>query len=562
MSSLDKGKSAVYFGVGINSKKAHGKIRFYNENTHPVSQNEAFSSPAAKETRSAESEKARFFTALGKTVEKTKKTANLARTEIGEDEAQIFEIHAMLLEDEDFLESVVSALEMGMSAEAAVEKSAEDFYLQLRALGDEYLSARASDIKDIAGGLLLELGESNEGERREEINGDGQYILVAEDLTPSQTVRLDKNKILGFVTFSGTPTSHASILAKAMGIPAVVGAQKIPTEYDGKYCLLDGATGKITLEPSESEKREFLKACSKEKRIDTEHDKYMRSLLNTPAVTRSGHKVMIYANIGSKNEVDGALLNGAEGIGLYRSELSYLSRKAQPTEDELYSEYREVVEKMQGRRVIIRTLDVGADKQAPYLGIEKEENPSLGFRGVRFCLENKNMFLIQLRAILRASAHGRVSIMIPMVSTLDELRRTRLLIKEAMSELNLRGQGYDKSIELGIMIETPASAIMADAFAKEVDFFSVGTNDLLQYTLAADRQNSKVSHLTEEAEAVLRLIKNAAEAIHENDGWIGVCGEMAADLRYTQELVSIGVDELSVSPPYLLGIRQKVCDSK
>ena len=271
---------------------------------------------------------------------------------------------------------------------------------------------------------------------------------------------------------------------------------------------------------------------------------------------------MIYANIGAKNEVDGALLNGAEGIGLYRSELSYLSRRAQPTEDELYSEYREVVEKMQGRRVIIRTLDVGADKQAPYLGIEKEENPSLGFRGVRFCLENKNMFLIQLRAILRASAHGRVGIMIPMISTLDELRRTRLLIKEAMDELLLRGQGYDKSIELGIMIETPASAIMADAFAKEVDFFSVGTNDLLQYTLAADRQNSKVSHLTEEAEAVLRLIKNAAEAIHENDGWIGVCGEMAADLRYTQELVSIGVDELSVSPPYLLGIRHKVCDSK
>ncbi|MBO5379869.1 MAG: phosphoenolpyruvate--protein phosphotransferase [Clostridia bacterium] len=559
MSSLDKGKSTVYFGVGINSKKAHGKIRFYNENTHPVSQNEAFSSPTVKETRSAESEKARFFKALEKTVEKTKKTANLARTEIGEDEAQIFEIHAMLLEDEDFLESVVSALESGLSAERAVEKSAEDFYLQLRALGDEYLSARASDIKDIAGGLLLELGSKAENC---EIEDDGQYILVSEDLTPSQTVRLDKNKILGFITFSGTPTSHASILAKAMGIPAVVGAQKIPTEYDGKYCLLDASSGKITVAPSESEKREFLKMCNQEKRIDTEHDKYMRSLLNTPAVTRSGHKVMIYANIGAKNEVDGALLNGAEGIGLYRSELSYLSRRAQPTEDELYSEYREVVEKMQGRRVIIRTLDVGADKQAPYLGIEKEENPSLGFRGVRFCLENKNMFLIQLRAILRASAHGRVGIMIPMISTLDELRRTRLLIKEAMDELLLRGQGYDKSIELGIMIETPASAIMADAFAKEVDFFSVGTNDLLQYTLAADRQNSKVSHLTEEAEAVLRLIKNAAEAIHENDGWIGVCGEMAADLRYTQELVSIGVDELSVSPPYLLGIRQKVCDSK
>lgn len=562
MSSLENEKVRIFYGVGINSKKAHGKLRFYEETSSPVSENGGARDASQANARSPKEEKTRFFDALNKAVERTKKTASIARHEIGEDEAQIFEIHAMLLEDEDFLESVISGIDSGLSAEASVAKSAESFYLQIRALGDEYLSARASDIKDIAGGILFELGKSKEGIQALAENGDEKYILVAKDLTPSQTVRLDKNKILGFITFSGTPTSHASILAKAMGIPAVVGADKIPSEHNGKYCLLDGATGKIVVEPSESERQEFLDAFTKEKRIDSEHDKYMRALLKTPAVTRSGHKVMIYANVGSKLEIDGALLNGAEGIGLYRSELSYLEKISPPTEEELYSEYRYVVEKMQGRRVIIRTLDIGADKQAPYFGIEKEENPSLGFRGVRYCLENKELFLTQLRAILRASAHGRVSIMIPMISTLDEVKRTKGLIKESMKELDARTQKYDKKIELGIMIETPASAIMADELSKEVSFFSVGTNDLIQYTVAADRQNGRVAHLTDEVDAVLRLISFAADAIHENDGWIGVCGEMAADLRYTQELVSAGVDELSVSVPHLLGIRQKVCDCK
>lgn len=555
MNSLDK--ENVYFGVGINAKKAHGKIRFYEEAS--VLENQPFLHSVAEEKRPREAEKLRFLEALKRTAEKTKKTAEIARAQIGKEEAQIFEIHAMLLEDEDFLESVESCIDSGLCVEDAVKKSAEKFYLQLRSLGDEYLSARASDIKDIAGGILLELGDKAQND---EIDGDGQYILVAEDLTPSQTVRLDKNKILGFVTFSGTPTSHASILAKAMGIPAIVGADRIPREHNGKYCLLDGATGKIKVSPGEREKREFLKACANEKRLDSEHDRYMRSLLNTPAVTRSGHRMMIYANVGSIVEVEGALLNGAEGIGLYRSELGYLSRSIPPSEAELYSEYREIASKMQGRRVIIRTLDVGADKQAPYLGIEKEENPALGFRGVRFCLENKELFSTQLRAILRASVHGRVSIMIPMVSTVEEITAVKELLKEAMASLDLREQKYDKEIELGVMIETPSAAIMADVLAKEVRFFSVGTNDLLQYTTAADRQNARVAHLTERAEAVLRLIEYATEAIHENEGWIGVCGEMAADLRYTQDFARIGVDELSVSPPYLLGVRRKVCDSK
>ena len=560
MSSLVSECGKEFFGVGINSKKAHGKIRFYDQNIGGVSENSTKLQAREGTIKSAESEKARFFEALDKTVSKTEKTAILARNEIGKEEARIFEIHAMLLRDEDFLESVCKEIEDGLNAEDAVRKSAEKFYQQLRALGDEYLSARASDIKDIASGILGELISGGEKQDAHKEDDGEKYILVAHDLTPSETVRLDKNKILGFITFSGTPTSHASILAKAMGIPAIVGARKIPAEYDGKYCLLDGALGKITVSPSESEKREFLKGLGQEKRIDSEHERYMRAILNTPAVTRGGHKVMIYANVGSKTEVDGALLNGCEGIGLYRSELTYLSKSAPPTEDELYREYRETVEKMQGRRVIIRTLDVGADKQAEYLGIEREENPSLGFRGVRFCLENKILFLCQLRAILKASAHGRVSIMIPMVTMVDEVRRTKILLKEAMAELDRSGEKYDKEIELGIMIETPSAAIMADELAKEVHFFSVGTNDLIQYTVASDRQNGRVAHLTEEVSAVLRLIDYAAKAIHENGGWIGVCGEMAADLRYTQRLVTIGVDELSVSTPYLLGIRQKVSD--
>lgn len=563
MNTLHNDTERIYFGVGINAKKAHGKLKFYDEASSIVSNNNDMLDGAGKAVRSRKVEKNRFLNALEKTVNKTKKTADIARSEIGEDEAQIFEIHAMLLTDEDFLQSVEDGIDNGLSAEEAVKESADKFYLQLRAIGDEYLSARASDIKDISGGILLELGGNVEEDKKADAQyGKERYILVAEDLTPSQTVRLDKNEILGFVTFSGTPTSHASILAKAMGIPAVVGVDVIPRECNGKYCLLDGALGKITVSPSEERKQEFLRACNQEKRIDSEHDKYMRSLLKAPAVTRSGHKMMIYANIGSKNEIDGALLNGAEGIGLYRSELSYLSRTNPPSEDELYMEYREIASKMKGRRVIIRTLDIGADKKAPYLKIEKEENPALGFRGVRFCLENKELFLVQLRAILRASAHGRVSMMIPMISSLDEIKRTKELIKEAMRTLDGRAQKYDKGIELGIMIETPAATIMADKFANEVDFFSVGTNDLLQYTAAADRQNGKVAHLTEEPEAVLRLIEYATEAIHENGGWIGVCGEMAADLRYTQDFATIGVDELSVSPPYLLGVRQKVCDSK
>ena len=544
-----KGKSIVFQGTGVTNLKAYGKIRF------PFFENE----PTKNESKGVEFEKKRFDKAVEKTVKSTKELAERARKTIGESEAQIFEIHAMLLEDEDFLESVYSEIEKGETAEESVKKSGEKYSSVLRSLGDEYLSARAMDIKDICMGIIEALAQKKE-EKREE--GE-PYILVANDLTPRETVKLDKSKILGFVTFGGTSSSHTAILARAMSIPAVVGIGEIPNEYNGKTAILDGVKGKLIINPSEKEILELENERERENKIVKEHERYLRSIMHRPAVTESGQKVLIYANIGDSDEVDGALSNGAEGIGLLRSEFMYLSRKNEPTENELFEAYKKIAIKMQGKRVVIRTLDIGADKQIPYLPLEKEENPALGLRGVRLCLSQKEMFKNQINAILRASANGRISIMLPMITTLGEVLECKSIIENAKSELVHKGIVFDSKIEVGIMIETPASAVISDILAKEVDFFSVGTNDLTQYTYAIDRQNSRVSKISEESnEAIMRLIKFSADAIHENGGWIGVCGEMAADLSLTQDFVDIGVDELSVAVPYLLGVRGKVSSCK
>ena len=544
-----KGKSIVFQGTGVTNLKAYGKIRF------PFFENE----PTKNESKGVEFEKKRFDKAVEKTVKSTKELAERARKTIGESEAQIFEIHAMLLEDEDFLESVYSEIEKGETAEESVKKSGEKYSSVLRSLGDEYLSARAMDIKDICMGIIEALAQKKE-EKREE--GE-PYILVANDLTPRETVKLDKSKILGFVTFGGTSSSHTAILARAMSIPAVVGVGEIPREYNGKTAILDGVKGKLIINPSEKEILELENERERENKIVKEHERYLRSIMHRPAVTESGQKVLIYANIGDSDEVDGALSNGAEGIGLLRSEFMYLSRKNEPTENELFEACKEIAIKMQGKRVVIRTLDIGADKQIPYLPLEKEENPALGLRGVRLCLSQKEMFKNQINAILRASAYGRISIMLPMITTLGEVLECKSIIENAKSELVHKGIVFDSKIEVGIMIETPASAVISDILAKEVDFFSVGTNDLTQYTYAIDRQNSRVSKISEESnEAIMRLIKFSADAIHENGGWIGVCGEMAADLSLTQDFVDIGVDELSVAVPYLLGVRGKVSSCK
>ena len=502
----------------------------------------------------------RLDTARKTVLAEIKKSESLAKEALGENEAQIFEIHAMLLEDEDYNSTIIEEINRGKGAEEAVEIACRSYKEMLRSLDDEYLSARGADIGDISSQLIRAL--SGDVSDFYEKSGEA-YILVARDLTPSQTVRLETGKILGFVTFGGTPSSHTAILARSMGIPALVGVGAIDSSLNGSFALLNAEKGTLTVNPVEKEIKEFERERDSYNKIAREHEQYLRSVMNKPAVTRSGHKIMIYANVGGENEVASAISNGAEGIGLLRSEFLYLSRQNYPTEQELFSAYRDIAIKMQGKRVIIRTLDIGADKQIPYFNIPKEENPALGYRAIRICLDRHELFKTQLRAILRASAFGHIALMLPMVVSPTEIKESKALLEECKGELLTQGEQFDAKIELGIMIETPAAAIMSQELAKEVDFFSVGTNDLTQYTLAADRQNPLVTHICEDnAEPVLRLIEMSAEAIHAQGGWIGVCGEMAADLSLTQRLATIGVDELSVSVPYLLGVRGKVSECR
>ena len=435
----------------------------------------------------------------------------------------------------------------------------------LKELNDPYLSARQADLRDVSGQLLdvLERSASKKISQSQPIyaieDAEERFLLVADDLTPSQTVMLDKSKILGFITFQGTPNSHTAILARAMGIPALVDVGEIDRTYDGEFALLDATAGVLTVRPNEQQTAAFTERQKTESRLSHEHERYLRALMNKPAVTRSGHRMLIYANIGDGTEVAAALSNGADGIGLLRSEFLYLGVNDYPSEETLFEAYRDIATAMNGKRAIIRTLDIGADKQIPYFGLAKEENPALGFRAIRICLAREELFRTQLRAILRASAYGRLSLMLPMVVSVDEVRRSRRLLRECMRELREEDKGFDENLEFGIMIETPAAAVMSAELAREVDFFSVGTNDLTQYTLAADRQNPLLAKLCEEnSEPVLRLVEQAARAIHETGGWIGICGEMAADLQLIQRFADMRIDELSVSVPYLLGVRGRV----
>ena len=538
-------------GVGIGAGSACGRLKFYQRNAATV--------PKASSS-TPEIERERLREAREKAQAQIGFLHGKALREIGEKEAEIFEIHGMLLRDEDFLDLMEDLIAKGASAEAAADGAAQQYAEILRALPDPYLSARAADIGDIARQILtaLQEKESPTGENEAEA-----YILVADDLAPSETVLLDKSKILGFVTFFGTPNSHTAILARAMGIPALIGVGEMEDSVNGEMGLLNACEGTLTVSPDEAQLLSFRKKIGRESELAREHEKYLRSLINKPAITRGGRKLLIYANVGEAADVDSALLNGAEGIGLLRSEFLYLTLDRYPTEEELFESYRSVVTKMEGKRVIVRTLDIGADKTADYFGLQREENPALGFRGVRLCLGRVPLFKTQLRAILRASAYGSLSIMVPMIVCVEEVRHCRRLLGECMTELKKEGKAFDPDPEFGIMVETPAAALMSEELAAEVDFFSVGTNDLLQYTLAADRQNAAVAPLCEEnPEPVLRLISMASEAIHRHDGWIGICGELAADLRLTQRFVDMGVDELSVSAPYLLGVREKVTECK
>ena len=541
-------KTEIVHGTGIGHGCTIGKLRFL----HTSEQLED------KKGRGIEEERVRLYEAIscvGNSIAHLQKTAE---EEIGADAAEIFAIHAMLLEDEDLLERMELVLSGGLSAEAAVRSASDALASELASLDDPYLCARATDIRDVCSQLLEHLSGKNESFTQQT---NEPYILVARDLTPSQTVGLDRKMLLGFVTFEGSPNSHTAILARAMGIPALVCTGEFSENYDGTVALLDAAVGRLTLSPDENEKNVFAARCAKNAEIASKRERALHALLDKPAITKSGHRVLVYANVGGEEEIAAVISGGADGIGLLRSEFLYLSLDRAPDEERLYQSYRAVTRRMQGKRVVIRTLDIGADKQVSYLALPHEENPALGLRGVRLCLRERTLFCEQIRAILRASAHGKVALMLPMIVGVDEVRACRELISECMQTLSERGQAYDKNIEVGSMVETPAAAIMCRELSHEVDFFSVGTNDLLQYTLAADRQNPHVEALcNSNREPVLRLIEMAAEAIHESGGWIGICGELAADLSLTGRFCDMRVDELSVSPPYLLELRERILE--
>ncbi|MDO4743991.1 MAG: phosphoenolpyruvate--protein phosphotransferase [Clostridia bacterium] len=462
-----------------------------------------------------------------------------ALVSVGETNAQVFEIHIMMLEDEDYFGAITSMIQtQHVNAEYAVSYTSDIFAKTFSDMDDEYMKARAADVHDIAERLISIL--SNKGDSTADISEPA--IIVAEDLTPSETVRLDKDMILGFVTFKGSSTSHTAILARTMNIPAIINTGEISADFDGRTAILDGSSGTLYIDPDD------------DKIIDFKHRK---SLEEKPNETKSGKKINLFANIGHPRDVPSVIANDAGGIGLFRSEFLYLEKNSFPTEDEQFLKYKEVAEKMGSKKVIVRTLDIGADKKIDYFNLPNEENPALGFRAIRICLSNTKIFKTQLRAILRASAFGNISIMFPMIISQSEVRKAKSLLDECKCELKSEGIPFNSDIEIGIMIETPASAIISDLLAPEVDFFSIGTNDLIQYTLAADRQNHSLEQFIDTHHpAILRLIEIVTQNAHKHGKWVGICGELASDPELCETFVNLGIDELSVSPSQVFKVRE------
>ena len=471
--------------------------------------------------------------------------------EVGESNAEIFNIHRMMIDDSDYRESIENIIESeSVNAEYAVAVTGDNFCEMFSSMDDEYMKERANDVRDITNKIVSILSDSNTDLKFEE-----PTIIFADDLLPSQTVRFDKSKILAFITKKGSINSHTAILARTMNIPAVVGIGEYDLDINSETVIVDGFEGKVYVNPTQS----VMEEMQKKKESDESNKKLLLKLKGKPSVTLDGKKINIFANFGGLKDVADVLINDADGIGLFRSEFLYLDKDTYPTEEEQFLVYKTVAQNMAGKKVIIRTLDIGADKHIDYFGIEKEENPALGFRAIRICLERKEVFKTQLRAILRASAFGNISLMIPMIVSKEEVLEVKKIIREVKRELDNDDILYKHDIEFGIMIETPAAVMISDILAYEVDFFSIGTNDLAQYTLACDRQNPKVEHLLEKThEAVLRMIEITARSAKKAGIWVGICGEMAADISLCEFFLSIGIDELSVSPANVLSLRKKV----
>lgn len=505
-----------------------------------------------------EAEKARLEKAKEKATEQLRTIYEKALKEVGEANAQIFEIHQMMIEDEDYNESIASIIEtQSVNAEYAVAVTADNFSEMFASMDDAYMQARSADVRDISNRIISCLSDGGGSDAV----SDEKVIICADDLAPSETVQLDKDKVLAFVTAFGSSNSHTAILARNMNIPAVigVGTELLNTVKSGVFAAVDGYTGEIFIDPDE----ETVARLEKKRKEDEEKKHLLQELKGKENVTLDGRKINIYANIGSVDNIGAVLANDAGGIGLFRSEFLYLESSDYPTEEQQFAAYKRVIESMAGKKVIIRTLDIGADKQVDYFGLEKEENPALGYRAIRICLTRPEIFRTQLRALYRASAYGNLGIMFPMITSVSEVEKILAMCGEVREQLRAEGVEVSDNVELGIMIETPAAAIISDRLAPMVDFFSVGTNDLTQYTLACDRQNANIEQFIDtHHEAILRLIEMSAENAHKHGAWIGICGELAADTSLTETFLRMEIDELSVSPTFVLKVRDAVrkCD--
>ncbi|MCI9136377.1 MAG: phosphoenolpyruvate--protein phosphotransferase [Lachnospiraceae bacterium] len=500
----------------------------------------------------SEAEIQRFETARKEAQNQLAGLYDKAITEVGEASAAIFEIHQMMLDDDDYLNSIKNIIEeQGVNAEYAVGVTADNFAEIFASMDDAYMKERAADVKDISERIVKVLTNADSAQ----LTSEEPVIILADDLAPSETVQLDKNLVLSFVTVHGSTNSHTAILARTMNIPALIGVNiELSPELEGKLAVVDGFNGKIYLEPDS----ETLSQMEQRRDDELEKQRLLQELKGRENVTKDGQSVLVYANIGNVKDLAYVLKNDAGGIGLFRSEFIYLESSTYPTEEEQFQIYKKAAETMAGKRVIIRTLDIGADKQAGYFDLDKEENPAMGLRAIRICLTRPEIFKTQLRALYRASNYGRLAIMYPMITSLEEVQKIKAISAEVRAELDENGIPYNK-IEEGIMIETPAAVMMSDLLAKEVDFFSIGTNDLSQYTMAIDRQNPKLDEFfNPHHEAVLRMIEMVCQNAHRENIWVGICGELGADLELTERFLRMGIDELSVSPSCVLPLRNKI----
>ncbi len=537
----------VYSGKSVFRGIAIGKISVYRKNEQQVKR---------VRTEDTKGELARYEVAKAAAVEQLQELYQKALKEVGEANAAIFEIHQMMLDDGDYNESVENIIEtQKVNAEYAVAVTGDNFAQMFRAMDDDYMRERAADVKDISERVLSVL----HGGQKRKVVTDEPVIIVADDLAPSETVQLEKDMVLSFVTVHGSVNSHTAILARTMAIPALIGTEELPLDdtVDGKLAVVDGLNGKIYVEPD----AQTLEEMKKRRQAELEKKELLQLLKGKENVTLDGKKIMLYANIGNIKDLATVIQNDAGGIGLFRSEFIYLEKDNYPTEEEQFSIYKTAVEMMAGKRVIIRTLDIGADKQCEYFGMDKEENPALGYRAIRICLTRPEIFKTQLRALFRASAYGNLAIMYPMITSLWEVKKIKEIVEEVKTELTAEQLEFGNP-QQGIMIETPAAVMMSGELAKEVDFFSIGTNDLTQYTLAIDRQNPKLDKFYDAHHpAVLSMIRMTVENAHKAGIWAGICGELGADTSLTKEFLAMGVDELSVSPGSILPIRKIILET-